>query len=267
MKSKMTTHNIFRGDARSLSLEDLSVDMILTDPPYNISKKEIVVHRGKNPRMYKYTGTPISVDFGEWDHFKDEYEYIKFTYDWFKESIRVLKFGGHLVSFFDMFRIHYLLDLANKYDCSSRQLIFWRKTNPVPRGARVDFMSAIEMMLWITKKPRTNSTFNYKLGQQSNIIDAPIPGHTTKEDMDRVHTTQKPVKVAKILISYLSNKDDTILDSFCGSGWANIAAKKLGRNSIGIDKRQCCVDNTIERINKTYKLDSINKYKQREFRI
>jgi len=256
----MTTHNIFKGDARKLPLKDLSVDMILTDPPYNISRDETVIFRGKN---MKYKGINFTSDFGEWDHFKDEDEYIKFIHDWTNECVRVLKNGGHMVTFFDMYRMNYLLNIPNMI---TRQFIFWHKTNPVPRGAMIDFMQSVEVMIWLTKEPKSGSTFNYKNGQQHNMIDTPIPGHTTKEDGDRCHPTQKPVKVARILISYLSNKGDTILDPFCGSGWANIAAKKLGRNSIGCDIRQKCVDDTIRRINNVYEITSIN-YKQSGLRI
>lgn len=260
----MTTHQIHKGDARKLSLKDLSVDMILTDPPYNISKSDIAVQRGDDK---KYKGTPLTSDFGEWDYFENEEDYIRFNGNWIGECSRVLKFGGHMVVFFDMFRMRYILEYASSYGLIPRQFIFWRKTNPVPRGAMVDFMSAIEVMLWMTKLPRENCTFNYKLGQQHNVIEAPIPGHTTKEDGGRVHTTQKPIKIARILISYLSNKGDTILDPFCGSGWANIAAKKLGRNSIGYDIREKCINDTNERLSRVHELEEVDGYNQDTFRI
>nr|MDD4876413.1 site-specific DNA-methyltransferase [Dehalococcoidales bacterium] len=49
------------------------------------------------------------------------------------------------------------------------------------------------------------------------------------------YPTQKPLDLLERIISTSSNKDDTILDPFCGCGTAIIAAQQLGRHWIGID--------------------------------
>jgi len=55
-------------------------------------------------------------------------------------------------------------------------------------------------------------------------------------DAERLgYPTQKPLALLERLINISSNKDDIILDAFCGCGTALIAAQKLGRNWIGID--------------------------------
>ena len=61
-------------------------------------------------------------------------------------------------------------------------------------------------------------------------------GHTTKEDGERIHPTQKPVAMMEWLIKYLSNEGDTVLDCFAGSGTTGIATLRLGRNFTGIEK-------------------------------
>lgn len=51
-----------------------------------------------------------------------------------------------------------------------------------------------------------------------------------------LHPQQKPVKACEYFIKTYTNEDDTILDSTMGSGTTGIAALKLNRNFIGIEK-------------------------------
>ena len=49
------------------------------------------------------------------------------------------------------------------------------------------------------------------------------------------HPTQKPESLMRHFVDVLSNVDDNILDPFMGSGTTGVAAKKAGRNFIGIE--------------------------------
>ena len=51
----------------------------------------------------------------------------------------------------------------------------------------------------------------------------------------KLHPTEKPVEVNKILIENSSNEGDTVMDLFMGSGSAGIACKLLNRDFIGIE--------------------------------
>jgi len=210
------------------------VDMVLTDPPWMISS-QIVIHRSMNPEKYKYTGKNIDLDFGDWDHFESDEEYLAFTNAWIQEAARVTKEKGHLVIFFDQDRSSQLIEIAKAANCQRRQHLYWLKTNPVPRARKVDFMSALEHAIWFTKGDRSKATFNYQLGQQRNCVAASIPGHTTGEDGARVHPTQKPIKVLKTWIAYLTNPGEIVFDPFMGSGATGIAAARVGRNFFGCD--------------------------------
>ena len=52
---------------------------------------------------------------------------------------------------------------------------------------------------------------------------------------NKTHPTEKPVELNKILIENSSNKSETILDLFMGTGSCGVACKELNRNFIGIE--------------------------------
>ena len=62
------------------------------------------------------------------------------------------------------------------------------------------------------------------------------------------HPAQTPIELFKRLILASSNKNDLVLDPFVGSGTACVAANRLGRKSIGIDKNKDYLDMAINRI-------------------
>jgi len=228
---KFELDRIYLGDCRELmkQMPDNCIDLVLTDPPWFVSS-EVIIHRSMNPKKYKYVGKDIHLDFGKWDHFTNEEEYWKFTKSWFKEATRVLKPKGHLITFFDRNRVTPLIEFGRSLGLLMRQHLYWLKSNPVPRARKVDFMVALEGAVWFTKDTKSGATFNYQLGQQRNYVEAPLPGSTIRR-----HPTQKPIKVLKVWISYLSNPNDIIFDPFCGSGSTLVAAKKLRRHFLGFD--------------------------------
>jgi DNA modification methylase len=63
------------------------------------------------------------------------------------------------------------------------------------------------------------------------------------------YPTQKPIELLKRIISASSNKDNTVLDCFCGCGTCIEASSELGRNWIGIDISKFAYDITISRKN------------------
>lgn len=243
------TNKIYCGDCLEImkQIENNSIDLILTDPPYMISK-EATIRRSRNPMKYKYVGKDINFNFGEWDLFETEEDYLKFTEKWFKECARILKSSGHIVSFFDKWKIGELVKLGKKYGIDGRQPLFWIKKNPVPAARKVAFMNAVEMAYWGTKsnkEKKTKATFNYKLGQHPEYLICPI----TPTDKNRKrHPCEKHPKWIEWVIKYLSNEGDIILDLFAGTGVVGETSLKLNRKFILIDKDKEWVKIAMNRI-------------------
>jgi len=212
--------------------------------------REVMIRRSMNPRKYKYVGRDISLNFGPWDQFQDEKAYWAFTREWLAQVTRVARWSAHLVCFFDVLKIGRLVELGVKLGWLPRQVLIWRKTNPVPRARCVDFMAAAEHALWMTmgSKMRLTTTFNYRLGQCPNVIAAPIPGHTSALDGERSHPTQKPVLPLITWIRYLTNPGDLVLDPFAGSGSSLVAAKATGRRFLGVEKDPAYWEKAVRRL-------------------
>lgn len=236
---------IFCGDILDGIEISSPVDMIFADPPWAVSR-EVTIHRSMNPGKYK--GKDISLDFGEWDHFEDEEAYWEFTRGWLEVTLKYLRPSGHFICFFDQNRVTPLIALLKGHRLAQRQFLYWLKLNPVPRARKVDFMIALEQAIWATKEPRSGATFSYTLGEHPNYVVAPIPGHSLGPDGPRSHPTQKPVKVLEKWIAYLTKPGDTVLDPMMGSGATLVAAKRLGRRSIGVDISATYCDQAKRRI-------------------
>lgn len=66
------------------------------------------------------------------------------------------------------------------------------------------------------------------------------------------HETQKPVKLMAQLAELFTNDGETILDPFMGSGTTGVAAVKLGRSFIGIERDPKYFDIACRRIEQAY---------------
>ncbi len=83
---------------------------------------------------------------------------------------------------------------------------------------------------------------NFRLTHPSNLwTDITVPFWSMPENTD--HPTQKPEKLVAKIILASSNPGNVVLDPFLGSGTTSVVAKKLGRRYIGIDlgETYCCL--------------------------
>lgn len=203
---------------------DNSVDLILSDPPYGISKE--LNCKGKR------LGTTAKLDFnfGDWD---------KFNKEWFKIAIK--KTRGWIISFCAKKDLGFYWDILEKNNFVAIDAIVWQKPDPIPLNAKTKMLNAWETAI-IGKK--SGAYFNGMA--QHNIFKYQAP-----KGKNRIHTTQKPLGLIKELVLLTTKKGDLILDPFMGSGTTAIACIATGRNFIGFEIDKKYYKQSLERIKST----------------
>ena len=215
------------------SIEPNTADLILTDPPYSISKKTGFKNLGKN----SIDRFAISMDFGKWD--KKEINLKAFA----ELSYKALRTGGTIICFYDLWKITKVQDAFIQAGFGMIRLIIWEKTNPVPINSQNIYLSnSREVAVLGVKKGKP--TFNSKY--DNGIYDFPI--HREK----RIHPTQKPLKLMEALINKHSNPKNLVIDPFLGSGSTALASYKLKRRFIGGDKDYSYIRKARKRIEEFY---------------
>jgi len=224
--------NLIQGDCleKMKDIPDGSVDLILTDPPYNISKLNDNRDRSKLNSPIMRRSSPLKYDFGDWDN-KTREEFLEFTESWLSECCRILKDGGTIISFFNKEDISFLGWTSKKFGIRTRTIFSWHKTNPVPSFRKVNYLSACEF-LWVGSKGKKSWVFNFKKQKEMhNFFESPNKSSYGKTK----HPTEKPLSLIKHLIEIHSNENEMVLDCFMGSGTTGVACVNLNRNFIGIE--------------------------------
>lgn len=70
------------------------------------------------------------------------------------------------------------------------------------------------------------------------------------------YPTQKPVALLERLIELVTDEGDLVVDPFLGSGTTIVAAKRLGRNFIGIDNSEAAIKISLSRLQSLVKTES-----------
>jgi site-specific DNA-methyltransferase (adenine-specific) len=186
------------------SVESGSVDLVLTDPPYSISKEsnfKKISETTKEEMISKYS--KLSIDFGYWDRDIDLYNIMSQFY-------RVLRRGGTLIIFFDIWKAGQLLEISKELKFKQPRIGIWEKTNPVPVNSKINYLSnSREYFFSFVKggKPTFNSKY-----------DRGVYHHPICHEKGRFHPTQKPISLINDLVLKHSREGDFILDTFSGSG-------------------------------------------------
>jgi len=254
-------------------LPNNSVDLILTDPPYLISKdsgmnkfvKEVaqLEESGKNKKTeeewtqfkqekgyaddsykenyIKYGNTSgkkygYKTEFGEWDK---EFT-IENLQDFIQLFYRKLKKGGTCIIFFDLWKIETLKKLMEQI----------RETK---QGNWIGFKQ-IRFVEWIKTNPvPLNQSTNYLTNSREIALlgvkggkptfnskyDKGIYEFPIQQGKNRFHPTQKSLPLFEELIKKHSNEGDLVVDPFLGGGTTALACKNTKRNFKGceIDKK------------------------------
>ena len=237
---KLIVDDVFKAIRR---FNDKSVDMIFADPPYFLSNDGITCSGGKM----------VSVNKGEWDRALSINEKHKFNRKWIKECYRILKDNGTIWISGTLHNIYSIGMALEEEGFKIINNITWQKTNPPPNLACKTFTHSTETILWARKDLKNiKYTFNYetmkKLNNNKQMKDVWTTSLTKpSEKKQGKHPTQKPLEILDKIIIASTNKNDLILDPFCGSSTTGISAIRLNRKYIGIDKEKAYLDLSIRR--------------------
>ena len=231
-------------------IPEKTFNLIFADPPYNLQ----IGKKLKRPDNSKVNG----VD-DKWDQFESFKHYDDFCKNWLGECKRILKDNGSIWvigSYHNIFRLGYHLQNLNYWLLND---IIWRKNNPMPNFKGTRFTNAHETLIWASKNKKSKYTFNYQslkclnddLQMRSDWTFSICSGkERLKKNGKKVHSTQKPEALLHRIILATTNKGDSILDPFLGTGTTAAVAKKLGRKYFGIEKDHKYFKAANERINK-----------------
>lgn len=147
---------------------DKSIDFVLTDPPFNISK-ETNFHTYEKNSIHSYKFDEKNEE--SWDTYSHEDFLIKLD-EWSAEWNRVLRKGGNFAIFCADSYISHLMEALKNNGLSPRRLITWRKNNAVPVNRAYMPMSANEYIITGVKKGK--STFNADVPIVNQTIDQKI---------------------------------------------------------------------------------------------
>jgi len=225
-------------DARMFMAElpSNSVDMVLTDPPYLVSRKTGFKSIG-NKGVERFR---VSMDFGEWDNIPNG-EHIKLLTDVFTDCYRTLRKGGTIIVFYDIWKIETLSNILKTCGFKMLRFVEWVKTNPVPLNAKTTYLSnAREAAIVAVKdnKPTFNAYYH------NGIFNMPIH----RDGGKRIHPTQKPLALMKELITIHTNKNQIVLDPFAGSATTLLATLQLDRVAWGCEVDKTYFDKAEQRI-------------------
>jgi len=249
-KPFVSRSTFYQGDClvESQNIENYSVDLILTDLPYNItaSKWDVLIPFDKlwkiinrvskfNTCVCLFGNEPFSSSLR-----MSNIKHYKYDWKWIKQIP-----GNHLN--------------AKKQPLRSYEdICIFYKSQPIYNPILTDKPQSHIRKNSIDIKVKNNGVIgkvkeNVKRNEFREIpLDKNYPNNVLNIDVmaknKRIHPTQKPVELLEYLIKTYTNEGDTVLDLTMGSGSTGVACKKTGRHFIGIEKDQKYFEIAVSRV-------------------
>lgn len=241
-------------------LPERSVDLVVADPPYNLSKGN-KWGWDRSVKLPGFGGTWNKV-MEEWDSMSLE-EYWNFTAAWLTEAKRLLKRTGSIWVFGTYHNIGIINVMFQILGIEIINEIIWYKRNAFPNLSGRRFTASHETLLWghVGGKHR-EYFFNYKGMKDSAFPEEPmkeagkqmrtvwnIPNNKARDEIKfGKHPTQKPLNLTNRIILATSRPGDVCLVPFAGAGSECVSAKLLGRRFIAFENDEKYAELTKRRL-------------------
>lgn len=212
--------------------DDDCIDVCITDPPYNMSKR--------NGLGWAFSShVTMSAD---WDIYSRE-EYLKFCRDWITEVCRVVRPNGNIFVFGSFHNIYDLGHIIQDLDLKIVNSIVWFKPNAQPNITCRTLTESTEHIIWACNAPKgkaTGWTFNYDIAKRLNRGKQmrnlwSIPYAPASERQYGKHPSQKSIDIIGRIILIATNPGDLILDCFGGSGTTGVVAQSYDRQWVMVE--------------------------------
>ena len=235
------------------SLPDNCVDLIIADPPYNLSKSGD--WKWDNSISLPGMGGNWNITNENWDNMSLN-EYFNFTIAWLSEAKRILKSTGSMWFFGTYHNIGIINIVCQMLNIEIINEVIWYKKNAFPNLSGRRLTASHETILWVhSGEKKREYYFDYEYSkngvfeedglkiqgkQMRTVWD--LSNNKKKEELQYgKHPTQKPIKILTRMIKLSSHPGDIVLTPFSGAGSECVAAKMTGRHYIGfeIEKEYC----------------------------
>ncbi len=232
MKFEDMINKITLGDCYELikTIPDKSIDLILTDPPYDFhcgSAHDAGIFKNRIVKPGQDI-IDLKINSGINNQILNEF-------------IRVMKH----VNIFLWCNKEQIQDYLNFFlnDNISFEILMWHKTNPTPLTKNT-YLPDTEYCLYFREKGKVLLNDGYELKSKYWITD------TNKIDKEKFeHPTIKPLGIVKKQILHTTQPSELVLDCFCGSGTTCVACKETGRRFIGMEINEKYYKIAVDRLN------------------
>lgn len=240
------------------SIESNSIDLVIADPPYNIS-------------------------IAKWDEFKTKENYFSFMEEWINMVYDKMKENSSIFLYNNEYNSALLIPILEKTGFKFMNWITWVKKDGFA-SAKKRFVNSQEVVLFFVKG---NPDFNYDdirvpyLDQQrmkhaskkgilkngerwfpnpagklrTNVWEEKSHRQSTKENGKIIradHPTIKPLEQLEMMVRSTTKEGDMVLDIFSGSGTTSVACKKTNRNSIALEREKKYIELIKKRLKNGY---------------
>jgi site-specific DNA-methyltransferase (adenine-specific)/modification methylase len=232
-----------------VKMSNESVDCIITSPPYNMTKRK-GGYADKQPR------------YDEYQDWKDENEYIKWTCGIFNDFNNILKENGTILYNFSYSienpSLPYTMvsSIIENTPFTVADTIIWKKSNSIPHPASYNRLNRIVEFIFVIVRKKEIKTFNCykevsKVSPKGQKYYEIIDNFITAKNNDGTTNLNKATYSTDLcgkLIKIYTKENDIIYDPFMGTGTTGVACVLYNRKFIGSEISKSQVEYSIKRL-------------------